>query len=422
MAVYNSYVVEYRGNSAGEPWKTISNVQALDCQVGRVLPVDQWRPSSATIRVRYPTGFSSPPADLGINAQIRFFCPGRSSTKPTWTGLVRNVSVEVGIPWITATSTGNDDYLIIECEGAYATTSRQTPGGPAAVNTNYSIRQMLLTLYQTYAIASTNVGVSASSAYIEDSIGGTLFVNNPINTDEALQRWSGTYQIRLLDGVSKTWTSIDPIKMQSWGYADVPAFFINTGKLEEADVASVSFSDTTNDATRRTYDDITFDSLADGYLTAATLETIGGYSYNGSSSTTINRSQTFIGIQSFVGATPPTANTPDVAQTAADYWANAFSQPDIAPLAISATTASQHTQNLDTLGFTDLELGYLPSKAVNITLRGNTYLCRIEGVQLTADLNQSRFTYYISPADTTGWFILDSNTFGVLDQNKLGLY
>ena len=36
--------------------------------------------------------------------------------------------------------------------------------------------------------------------------------------------------------------------------------------------------------------------------------------------------------------------------------------------------------------------------------------------------DQARFTYYISPTDDTGWFILDDADLGVLDQNRLGLY
>ena len=109
-------------------------------------------------------------------------------------------------------------------------------------------------------------------------------------------------------------------------------------------------------------------------------------------------------------------------QGSAGYWANVAADASISPSSISATTNGQHTQNLDTLGFSNLELAYLATKAVNVTFRGATTLCRIEGVSVTADLNQARFTYYISPAEQTGWFILDDSTFGVLDQNRLGLY
>lgn len=230
--------------------------------------------------------------------------------------------------------------------------------------------------------------------------------------------------MRMLDGVRKSWTSIDPTKIESYGVDDCPSMFLNTNVIATADVATVAFSDTTNNATNRLYDTFDFDSLSDNYFTTSTLDTPGGYQYSGSSSTTVDRDVNNIGVQEWnvVGGSVTTPTGPNYAQAAADWWANAFSNAEISPSSISATTNGQHTQNLDTLGFSNLELGYLPSKAVRITLRGNTYLCRIEGVAVTADTNQARFTYYLSPTADTAWFILDDADFGVLDQNRLGIY
>ena len=41
------------------------------------------------------------------------------------------------------------------------------------------------------------------------------------------------------------------------------------------------------------------------------------------------------------------------------------------------------------------------------------------GVEFTADAFDSRYTFLVADADLTPYFYLDSNLYGVLDQNKL---
>jgi hypothetical protein len=41
---------------------------------------------------------------------------------------------------------------------------------------------------------------------------------------------------------------------------------------------------------------------------------------------------------------------------------------------------------------------------------------------MTATPEQTRVTYYLSSAESNPYFILDSDDFGILDTNKLGLY
>jgi hypothetical protein len=92
----------------------------------------------------------------------------------------------------------------------------------------------------------------------------------------------------------------------------------------------------------------------------------------------------------------------------------------IAPSSVSAVTSGQHTQNLDTLGGSRFITTIL--NMVKITFRGTTYYSRIEGATMTADPQQTRITYYLSPQQANLWFVLDSAVSGVLDQNRLGLY
>lgn len=410
MAAYNSYVVEYKH---GSTWYAISNVQGLSCSVGRQLPTDTWPVSRTEIRVWYPEGYDSPIANLQIGTRIRFFCPGRSSTKPTWTGRVSDLSIEVGIPWNNAAADGNADFLTIKAEGELGRLGRVALA--RIVNTATNIEEAFRDVIGTMQLES---GDNPQLLFVTDYSTATMLpleigagFATRYQPNELVQQLAVGQLGRVCDGVRKTAATGN-------GTTDDPMVFFSTGKLADADIATVKFSDTTNNATNRQYDDIVFDSLQDGFANAAQLTYystgLGTQTYYSTAVDFQQPSVTFTseGILNNVNARTDVTN----------YYANAWDEYAIRPTSVSATTNGQQTQNLDTLGFTDLELGYLPSKAVNIVLRGDNYLCRIEGVQLTADLNQSRFTYYISPTDTTGWFILDSADLGVLNQNKLGLY
>lgn len=417
MAAYNSYVVEYEH---GSTWYTLSNVQSLDCSVGRVLPTDDWPVSTATIRVWYPEGFDTPIANLRINTKIRFFCPGRSSTKPTWTGYVSDLRVDIGIPWNNSTKDGNADFLVIECEGALAKVGRSQTRN--AETTQGLVKAMLWT-YISLNDPSQNVAPVVASSYADEiqtsfcsykTVSGTS-----ISIMALVQAFAKTWQLRLVDGIRKDWSGAGTADPRSIGDSDDPAFYVSTARLVASEIASVSFSDTANDATRRIYNDIQFESLMDTLYNSAAMDDFTGNSYIANAGTELGSQFTGYVVEDiYIPGQELLPNTQD----GVNYWANAFSNPQISLTSISATTSGQHTQNLDTLGFTDLELGYLLTKGVNVTLRGQNYLCRIEGVRLTADLNESRFTYYLSDADVTGWFILDSADLGVLNTNNLGSY
>jgi hypothetical protein len=413
MAVYNNYVVEYLN---GATWTAISNVQNLSCTVGRQRASDQWQVSTTTITIWYPNGFSNPIANLGVDTKIRFFCPGRSTTEPTWTGSVADMSIDLGIPWNSATNTGNSDFLVLSCEGETAKQGRLgytkpdgTVGAPAV---SYFVRVVL----------GSNYNIVTRTDPFTD-FGRFDTINVPLETD-ILTAWdamlgAGIYcSARIIDGVRK--------KASDWsttaGTTNDPGVDFKSGKLLPADISTVEFSDTANSSTKRIYDQFEFDNAADQYFTSSQINT----SANG-----VVYEPLFNGIA--IGSSEPrrqftataygevTANN-ELMQEVADYYANVYDSAEISPFSISAITAGQDTQNLDTLGFSNLELAYLTTKAIRIAFRGQTYLCRIEGVTLTADLDQSRFTYYLSPTDDSGWFILDDADLGVLDQNRLGLY
>lgn len=410
MAVYNSYVVQYKN---GATWTAIGDVQSLTIKVGRRLATDQWQPSTATISLRYPTGFAAPLANLGIDSIVRVFAPGRSATEPTWTGRVKDLTMELGIPWKAATSTGNADYLEINAEGEYGRAGRLGDTEAWSGITSSTVDTWFFTYWSYYN------GIVSRLNHLPTGYGAVMYYPpTPASLPDTVNKVLNYTFLRVVDGVAKKATG----GWYSAGSTDDPGVSLESPVLATTDVASVEFSDTTNDATHRTFDAFDLDSLADQYFTACAFDW-----YDSNLTPPVSKSilatspnATNPVRQIYVQALPQ-GNTTYPATNAA-YWANAYDTAAMTPATLSASTAAQHTQNLDTLGFSNLELGYLVTKALAVEFRGQRYVCRIEGVTLTADLDATRVTYHLSATANTAWFIIGSADLGVLDQNRLGIY
>jgi hypothetical protein len=417
MPASNDWTVQYFDGSA---WTTINNVQQLTCTVGRQAPLEQWPVSSAQIRVWYPTGYSSPLANFGVGTAIRFSAPGRLSTKPMWTGYVANAVLELGIPWNSGTTTGQADFLNISCEGAGALIGRgeQVSIGSYGLGTAETVKTLIEGINTN---ASLPVGYDTTDTAFTTRKWDTTVFTALVEYPWTLLQDTAVYgQWRLCDGIRKTWSWAG-----SAGSTDEPAVYMGASPKVSPPVTSVSFSDTTNDATRRTYEEVTFDGLADVYVTRAALSFTY---YGGGSPTTITETKTNGSKpwRSFVANVLPQSlyslGDGTYIDETAEWYANAFSDQSPTFSSVSATTYGQQTQNLDNLGVTDLEFGMLPRYAVNVTLRGTTYLCQIEGATVTADTEGARYTYYVSPAGDTAYFMLDDTNAGRLDFNRLGFY
>ena len=85
---------------------------------------------------------------------------------------------------------------------------------------------------------------------------------------------------------------------------------------------------------------------------------------------------------------------------------------------ISCVAEAQNTFKLDTMGLSGLQ--NLIGARVNITFRGTTYPCLIEGVSITATPETSTYTYDVSGQDLNNYLVLNDAVFGKLDSNKLG--
>jgi hypothetical protein len=393
MAVYDDYTVEYY-NTGTSSWVKIDDLTNLSCSVGRATSSDEWQVSTASFTFRYSTGFDSPVANLQPDAWIRWFAPGRDTTKPTWTGVVKDVVVELGSLWDSTTSTGFQDVLVVSCEGHLAIWGRNL-GPPASLFTMPAGFDDVMDEFFDEDSSNLRYGP------VDSSLPKTpiRFADRP-NAAEWLRASAATADMRILDGVKND---------SSWNIGDdgEPSLYI-VASYETA-IAPVEFSDQTNDATHRVFSNVVLDSLADSYFTrvivtpvsvAEQISTFGPAPYRD------------LGISTYSATTV-------AASDLADYKLALYKTPTLGLAEVTTVTEAQQTKNLDTLGVADLEMGYLPRYQVTLSLRGSTFLAQIEGVRVSASPGSSQWTFLVSPIPVLGWFTLDSTEFGELDDDRL---
>lgn len=351
-------------------WTELSNIESINAFVGRSGITDTFAPSSATVVMRYPDGFTDPITDLVVGTWIKFQRVG--GTYEMWRGMIRNVTVNWGKPY--RNNEGAADFMTIECEGAMAEWGRQQ-GQDTAVSASDLLTQMSVVAgignlqYGTTYTAGTAPSLGASE------VSGSLleWVNTAAaSTGATLKDGSGILGLNTKDFIG---------------------------------LLPVSFSDTTSNSTHQIYDELTFDSLAQDYFTQVQVDINTG---------TVVTRETGAEPYRTLRLSTYSSNTAQ-AQDLADWYLGIFSRADFGISSVSCVAASQNTFAL--------ELGYafwdLPGYRTELTFRGNTYTLTILGVQFTADAFSTRFTYSVIDADLTPYFYLDSDEYGVLDQNRL---
>lgn len=363
-----TYRVDYSTN--GTTWTALSNVESISAFVGRGSLVDPFEPSRATIVMRYPTGYATPNTALVVGTWIRFQRLG--GTYEMWRGKIRNVTVNWGKPY--RNSEGAADFMTIECEGVMAEWGRQS-GEDTAVTAADLLSQMSVVAgignlqYGTTYTASTDPAMGAST--VSDSL-LTWLNTMAATTGSTLKDGSGQLGLYTKDF-----------------YGLLP----------------VSFSDTTNNSTHQVFDELTFDSLAQDYFTQVQVDIDGGATITRKTGTSPYRT---------LRLTTYSATTAQ-ATDLADWYLGYYGTAGFGISSVSCTASAQNTFALD--------LGYgwwdLPGYRTQLTFRGQTYTLTILGCEFTADAFDSRYTYLVADADLTPYFILDSNIYGVLDQNKL---
>jgi len=379
--IFNDYKVQYFDGAA---WVDIDDLISLSCNIGRKQVTDVWPVSNASFTFRYPTGFASPNTDLLVDVPIRFFTPSVSFAA-AWTGFIKDVRVLWGMPF--SSGVGEADQLVVEAEGALGRWGRtQGDGFTASINlANGQLTEV-----------TNHYGLSWNGNLTSEPVQAVATEGPLLNW---LQKFINTVQGRLLDGAPRALAD-DANRRGS--------IFISSNASSSA--TTVNFSDVANNANNAVYNVLDFDSLADNYITQITVQAPGLADQSAEIGSEPYRS--------FVLDTlaVTTAQSLDLA----NYFLAAVDDQVVAPNVVSVVSSAQVSATIDSM--TANPFCFLPAFKTKITFRGTEFVCQIEGASLTANPDQTRITYYLSSAEANPYFILDSATFGVLDQNKLGLY
>jgi hypothetical protein len=384
MAVYNDYTVQFydAGSSA---WVDVTDVQSLSCFVGRDSAAAEFQVSTTSVSARYPGGFVAPYAGLTLGSWFRWAVPGRDVDVdgPSWVGVVADVTVEFGVPW-DGSSTGVEDVISLQCEGGLSIWGRDDL--TLIGNPNLSMQEILDQVDQP--TTNTSIPNVAAAAIAYQRV-------DPIPALSWLQKATASIQGIIQDGIEETSDGSPSVRLLT---------------QSQITVSDVSFSDTTNDSSHRVYSEIGFDGLGENYFTRVTVIP-----------EQVAKADASVGSAPFRQLNVDTINAAtSVAQSIANGLLAQFGTPVIGLSRLSARTSGQQTQNLDTMLVSGVPpLGDLIGRRVEVAFRGQTLYAEIVGVRVSADLNETVFTYSLAPAEAVFWFTLDSTEFGELDDDRL---
>lgn len=375
-----NYQFQYQ---SGLSYVTATNVQGISITVGRQRQLDQYNASTARIEIRYPTGYASPVTEFvsGTRVIIR----NATSNLDMWVGRINNVQVQYGLPY--SGGVGNADRLTITCEGSFAPLGRAQGNG-------YTLSAGTLNSQGTASQFETGIAVNA-----------TTLGNQNLSAYTVNGAWSDWLNLvavttngRIIDGIAFG-------EITLWSPFD-------------AYVSTINFSDTANNATNQVYDNIEFASWADNFYSQVTVdpETLSPVVVTNPSASIPYRTYRANTLNSTTGGATDLAN----------YLLNNYNSADFALTSISCLAEAQNTFKLDSIAYQSTSPTVTPRFAwcigtqVNVTFRGTTFTCIIEGATMTATPESSRYTFYLSGADLNAYLRLDNAVFGKLDSNKLG--
>lgn len=370
-----NYIVQYDANFPTGPWVTLQNVQNITFRGGRANQLDAYNASTMTITARYPTGYASPIAALVPDTAIQVLTPNVAGYPYGIGARIRNVSVTYGIPY--AGGVGTADYVEIQCEGGFAEVGRMAGNG--------------------YSMASGTLAAQVVT----------------MNTQTGLTAGASSSKVMAATTVNGTWgdwlnSSIISINGRMADFGGIGT--VNVRDPYVSATCTVNFSDTTNNATNQVYDQIRFDAIADNYYTQVQVDP-ESYAIQ-----TVTQA----------GATLPyrtlTVNTLNSSTSqAADLATFLLSQYGTQKFAISQISCLAERQTsfqLDKLGLSGAQ--ECIGAKVNVTFRGTTYTCIIEGITFNASPESARWTFDVSGADLNNYLVLNDSVFGKLNSNKLG--
>jgi hypothetical protein len=276
---------------------------------------------------------------------------GTSGTfRQLFVGRLTDVIVNYGIPF--SGGVGNADFVTLTCEGNFAAFGR-VQGNSYAMTAGTLSAQAGQCATQTGLNISTSSGFGGTQAFPATTISSTWgdWVNRAVLTMNG----------RLID-IS------DGILMVN-AYYKISGFYGN-------------FSDTVNNASNHSFEQIAFTSLADSYYTQVTVDP-----------------------ESFAAATVETGVAPFRTYLVNTFNASTSQATDFANYLLS-TYSTATTRILSVTCNLSAQNGGIPSysmgeigSTVTVTFRGVTLNCVLEGATFSGNPTQASATFYLSAQD-----------------------
>ena len=363
------YASTYAGLAAGT---TVANVQQVTINQGRRAQLEQYRAGSATIVLRYPSGFASP---------ITAFVPGQIigvydsaaviSGFELFIGRIADVNVDYGIPYFG--TTGPADYCTLECESRYAEFGRLQGLGYSMAAGGGTAQLAACETQTGYNIDKVNWG-SLDPQFAATTV------------DTTWGDWVNKFLLTMNGRMQENQDGLGILTQYSFA---TPEVFFNDANIVSGDVP---------------YNQIGFAGLADNYYTQVTVDP---------DSYAAQTVQTGAGPYRTYAVNTYNASAAQGLDYA-NYLLNNYNTPAvrIASVGFSPTVVGQFNRFFPTTQ-------YIGAR-VRVDFRGNTYRCVMEGYSYSATPEQIFCTVYVSAADLNAYLRLDDLTYGKLDQNKLG--
>ena len=365
MPRYN-YEVRY-----GETPTVLANVQSFTITKGRVQIQDPFKAGTARITGRVPSALPS----IIIGTRLRIVVTNTPMPAFCFDGYVADFRINYGI-------VAAEDTWEIDCEDAIAAAGRALTSSTASWSSGVTTLDAAVA-----AAAGSGVEIITGANACQSLVSAQSVPNT--NLLNVLQQLIFTEQGRLNN--SGLNSSGQP-RLLFYSRADVGASLLcvfSDGTLTSASPIAK-------------FDSVRFVSQADSFFEEVLIEPEGLADQLAGS-----------GRRGFSGKSYDVSTTQ--ARNLADYVLATLVVNNAVPSMVSCTSETQTNDEA-----IDLFTNNNAVQNVQLILRGVLYNLFVEGGTMTANPDQTRWSFNIVSSEAQSFFILDSTSFGVLDQNKLG--
>jgi hypothetical protein len=365
--------------AVGPTWATladIDNVQQVSFVTGRQAQLDQYHAGTASITVRYPSGYASPNTSFIPGSFLSISMTGNGNTRGVWAGKISNVTAQYGIPY--ASSVGNADYVVIQAEGGFAAFAR-------AAGNNYAMAAAIFGIQATRCNEQTLLQLDTNSSF------GYRYSFPASTISSTWGDWINSCVLTMNGRLIEFSESVLAVN----AYYQIPPSYLNFSDVP-ADWAN----------TANKYNQISFQGLADNYYTQVTVDPADYAAQTVQTGTAPYRTYTVNTLNSSTGQALDMAN----------YLLANYQTPR---LAISSITVNMQSCGSGTF-FLPFYGNQSIGTAVSVKFRGTTYNCIIEGSSWSGTPGNINATFYLSSALYNNFLLLDNTVYGTLNNNRLG--